>query len=81
MSWLDGLPFQGTDRFANVEFVEVADAAAFFDPTIRDGLPWCSALQVYLELVGGGKRERDAAAQLRGDLLVAARLTTAPATP
>ena len=79
--WLDGLPFQETDRFANVEFVEVADAAAFFDPTVRDGLPWCSALQVYLELAGGGKRERDTAAQLRGDLLAAARLTAAPATP
>ena len=55
--------------------------AAFFDPTVRDGLPWCSALQVYLELAGGGKRERDAAAQLRGDLLDAARLTPVPATP
>lgn len=79
--WLDELPFQETDRFANVEFVEVADAGVFFDPTVHDGLPWCSALQVYLELAGGGKRERDAAAQLRGDLLDAARLAPAPVTP
>ena len=67
--WLGALPFQETDRFANVEFAEVADEAAFFDTQERDGFPWCSKLQIYLELAGGGKRERDAAAQLRDDLL------------
>lgn len=67
--WLGALPFQETDRFADVEFAEVADEAAFFDTQERDGFPWCSKLQIYLELAGGGKRERDAAAQLRDDLL------------
>jgi hypothetical protein len=68
-NWLDALPFQETERFANVEFAETDDEGVFFDTQERDGFPWCSKLQIYLELVQGGKRERDAATQLRDDLL------------
>ena len=77
--WIDSLSAQETDRFANVEFVETRDEGAFFDLVVRDGFRWCSALQIYLELTGGGKREREAAAQLRGDLLDHGKPGPAPA--
>lgn len=67
--WIGAVPFQEADRFATVEFAEVDDESVFFDGEARDGFPWCSRLQIYMELMQGGKRERDAAAQLRPDIL------------
>lgn len=67
--WLNELPFVETDRFANVEFAEVNDEEVFFDRERREGFRWCSKLQIYLELMTGSKRERDAASQIREDLL------------
>lgn len=67
--WIDELPFEETDRFYNIEFVEVADEVVFFDSTEWQGFPWCSKLQVYLELMQGGKRELEIADQVRADLI------------
>jgi hypothetical protein len=56
----------------NVELVEVEDQTVYFDPDEEDGFPWISALQTYLILASGGKREQEAAAQIRPDLIAAA---------
>lgn len=58
-----------TDRFANVECVETDDPTPFFDAIERNSFPWCSKLQIYLELMQGGDREKGAAAQLRKEIV------------
>lgn len=65
----DGVVFEETRRFANVEFLQIRDALPFFDPNEDEGFRWCAPLQIYLELMAGGKRERETAAQIRDDLL------------
>ena len=72
-TWLSDVPFLETERFANVEFVVTREPGAYFDPETANGFPWCSRLQVYLELTKGGKREREAANQLREELILAGR--------
>jgi hypothetical protein len=66
---LEELPFRPGRRFANVEFVETDDPRVYFDARDTQGFPWASPLQIYLELSTGGKREREAAEQLRTDLI------------
>jgi hypothetical protein len=60
-------------RFPNVELLELHDSEIYFDPTERNGFPWCSQLQIYLELVRGGKREQDIAAAMRESILMAGK--------
>lgn len=67
--WLDALPFQKSERFANLEFVETQDEGVYFDPHEHDGFTWCSKLQIYLELYSSGKREREISLPLQNDLL------------
>jgi len=67
--WIKELPFEETDRFHNLEIVEVNSEDVFFDFNNWRGFPWCSKLQIYLELMQGGKREREIADQIKGDLL------------
>lgn len=67
--WIHSVPFEETPRFANVIFLETPSNEVFFDATVDDNLPWCSALQTYLELMRGGKREREAASQIREQIL------------
>ncbi len=57
------------DRFPDIELREVADTTVFFDRRRREGFYITSPLQVYLELARGGKREQQAAMQMRDDLL------------
>jgi hypothetical protein len=68
----EGVKFEEYSRFPNVELVEVEDQTVYFDPDEEDGFPWISALQTYLILASGGKREQEAAAQIRPDLIEAA---------
>lgn len=56
-------------RFANLELVETRAPELYFDRRELDGVRWTSPTQTYLDLAAGGKRERDVALQLRGELL------------
>ncbi len=71
--WLDAIPFETTNRFPSVEMAEPQDESVFFDTLEEGGFRWCSKLQIYLELMHGGMRERKSADQLRDDLLGPAR--------
>ena len=68
----EGVEFEEYSRFPNVELVEIEDQTVYFDLDEEDGIPWISALQTYLILASGGKREQEAAAQIRPDLIAAA---------
>jgi hypothetical protein len=56
-------------RYGDVAFEETPRQEVFFDARMRSGWRLCSPLQIYLELTGGGKREREIAETLRPDLL------------
>lgn len=56
-------------RFANLVIQTVEEPGVFFDTLEADGFRWCSPLEVYLQLMQGGKREQEAARQLRESLL------------
>lgn len=64
-----GVEFQETSRFPNVELIETEDQTVYFDPNEEEGFPWISALQTYLMLAAGGKREQETATQIRSDLV------------
>jgi len=66
---ISGTGFEETTRFANVELVRVRDDLPFFNPNEEEGFRWCPPLQIYLELMAGGKREQEIAGQIRRDLL------------
>jgi hypothetical protein len=61
--------FREDDRFPELEIIETHRQEVFFDAREDSGFRWCSPLQIYLELVNGGKRQREVAEQLRPDLL------------
>jgi hypothetical protein len=66
--FLKEFEFEETSRFPNVEFLETDDPTVYFD---RRGTspPIISPVEAYLELSNGGKREQEAAAPLRTNLL------------
>jgi hypothetical protein len=66
---LQGLHVDETNRFPDLELLETEDATVYFDLRYRDGYPWASPVQTYLELARGDKREQETAGQLR-DLLL-----------
>lgn len=66
---LEGLEFEETDRFANVEILETSEPSYYFDRRFVDGAYYTSALQTYLDLMNGGKREHEVAQQL-GDRIL-----------
>lgn len=68
---VEGLPIRETSRFANLELIETQDAPVYYDPHCRGGFPWASAVQTYVELARGDKRELETAAQVRKLLLEA----------
>ncbi|MCK4601324.1 MAG: hypothetical protein KAU28_02585, partial [Phycisphaerae bacterium] len=63
------LDVKETDRFANIEILRTDDARAFFDPRVKDGIPYASPIQTWLDLVSGDKRQKDAAKQVRRGIL------------
>jgi hypothetical protein len=60
---------QRTDRFPNLDLIQTTDARVYFDPNTRDGVPYASPVQSYLELTSGDKRQRETAEQVRRLLL------------
>lgn len=66
---LDGVYFDETSRYPNIELLETGDQTIYFDRRRADGVYWISPLQAYLELASSGKRERETAEQIRQDLL------------
>ena len=66
---LDRLPGSQSDRFPNLELIETEDETVYFD-TRKEGNPWwASPVQVYLELMGGDKRDRETAEQMKSFIL------------
>ena len=68
---LDGIDFEETDRFPNVELIETPEPAVYFDRrcSLSDGVYYTSPLQTYLDLTTGGKREIETAEQIAKKLL------------
>jgi hypothetical protein len=62
-------------RFATLTIRAIREPVAFFDSEEEGGFRWCSRLETYLQLMQGGKRERETAAQLGQEILD--RATTA----
>lgn len=54
-----------SSRFPNVELIETRDPTVYFDLRSRDGIPWASPIQTWLELATGDKRQQQAALQVR----------------
>ncbi len=64
-SVLQDTMFEETPRFSNVSVIETADELVYFDARPSNGYRWISPVQLYLQLVNGGKREQEIATQLR----------------
>lgn len=60
-----GEKVQEQNRFPNLELLETSDALAYFDLRAKAGCPWASPVQAYLELATGGKREQEAAEEVK----------------
>ncbi|RPI75633.1 MAG: hypothetical protein EHM42_15275 [Planctomycetaceae bacterium] len=60
-----------TDRFANLELIETREPPLYFSAVDDDGFRWAPAVQTYLELMRGDKRDRETAAQVRDAILKA----------
>lgn len=61
--------FQANDRFANAELRETTSPLVYFQSRAEEGVRYQSALQTYIELRRGGKRERELAEPLRTRVL------------
>jgi hypothetical protein len=66
---IDDLPVEQTDHFPDLEIYETGDATVFFDVRDRDGYPWASPIQTYLELIHSDQRDRQTAEQVREHIL------------
>jgi hypothetical protein len=66
---LGGIELDTTSRFPDVDLIQTTDRTVLYGRQRRGALYWTSPLQVYLELAAGGKREQQAAMQIRADLL------------
>ena len=56
-------------RFANLIIRVVDEPGVYFDPIEDGGFCWAPPLEVYLELMQGGKREQEIAEDLRSHIL------------
>ncbi len=65
----EALGLEYAPRFANLVVRAVDDPGVFFDPVEADSFRWAPPLEVYLQLMQGGKREKEIAAALRERLL------------
>ncbi len=59
------LPFEKTDRFPNIDLIYTDNKLPFFEPAPQNGVNYASALQVYLELMSGDKRQKETAEQVK----------------
>ena len=60
---------QETSRFIDFELQETDDPTVFFGLRVKQGLPYASPVQVFLECSSGDKRERETAGQVREAIL------------
>ena len=68
-SLLGGTP-ESVSNFADIELLERADPGAFFQSTIDEtGTKWASRLQTWLELQSGDARQREAAEDVKRQIL------------
>ncbi len=66
---LELLPGDQSSRFPNLELLETEDETVYFDARQQGGFWWTSPVQVYLELMAGDKRDREAAEQVKSLLM------------
>jgi len=65
-----GDALEETERFADLTIIETGDRTPFFDARQdENGIAYASALQAYLELNRGDKRDREMAAEIRARIL------------
>lgn len=63
------LSIDSSTRFPDIELLETRDPTVYYGRRRENGQVWASPLQIYLELRNGGKREMQAAEQIRTNLL------------
>lgn len=69
-SSVGGLPqAERSRRFPTLTIRAIKEPLVFFDTEEEGGFRWCSRLETYLQLMQGGKRERETATQLREEIL------------
>jgi len=66
---LERLPGSQSDRFPNLELLEIEDETVYFDARKEESFWWASPVQVYLELMAGDKRDQETAEQLKSSIL------------
>ena len=66
---ISGVEAEETSRFADLEIIQTDDARVFSDARNKDGVPFASPVQTYLELSAGDRRQKDAAEQVRRGIL------------
>lgn len=72
--FLERLNGDPSDRFPNLELLEVDDEAVYFDTRQKDGFWWASPVQVYFELMAGDKRDQETADQVKAYILSTLKL-------
>ncbi len=65
------LPDSKSDRFPDLELIEIEDETVYFDAREDNGFFWASPVQVYLELMAGDKRDQETAEQLKPSIIKA----------
>ena len=58
-----------TSRFIELELVQTDDPTVYFDSRLKNGIPYASPVQAFLEASSGDKRERETAINLRNNIL------------
>ncbi len=66
---LERLHGDRSDRFPNIELIEVEDETVYFDARLAKGFQWASPVQVYLELMAGDKRDQEIAQQVKSTVM------------
>lgn len=71
LDWLnDKISSFKTERFANLELIEISHEAVYFAAEETDGLLWASPVQCYLELMTGDKRDQETAEMIEDQILL-----------
>ncbi|MEZ5422154.1 MAG: hypothetical protein R2682_03545 [Pyrinomonadaceae bacterium] len=66
----DGIEFEQTDRFADIQLIETDKRSPIYFDRVKDGeIFYTSLLQVYLTLTQGGKRELEIATGLEEKII------------
>lgn len=66
---LERIPGSQSDRFPNLELIETEDETVYFDARQEGDFWWASPVQVYLELMAGDKRDREAAEDVKSYIM------------